>query len=139
MKIILCLKQVPLKDSLLKITADGRWIDETALQFEINESDHYGLEVENFRVHAYAEEDHGDAALGCVVEGEHRLRDVHRRASHQVERSPEEAHVVRQSAGRRDRDVHREDGVRVRGAGQEVGRPLVPHRRRRPPLPRHDG
>jgi hypothetical protein len=24
--------------------------------------DHYGLEVENFRVHAYAEEDHGDAA-----------------------------------------------------------------------------
>ncbi|MDZ7268774.1 MAG: electron transfer flavoprotein subunit beta/FixA family protein [candidate division KSB1 bacterium] len=45
MKIILCLKQVPLKDSLLKITADGRWIDETALQFEINESDHYGLEA----------------------------------------------------------------------------------------------
>ncbi len=24
--------------------------------------DHYGIEVENFRVHAYAEEDHGDAA-----------------------------------------------------------------------------
>ena len=24
--------------------------------------EHYGIEVENFRVHAYAEEDHGDAA-----------------------------------------------------------------------------
>ncbi len=45
MKIILCMKQVPLKDSLLKITADGRWIDEDSVQFEINESDHYGLEA----------------------------------------------------------------------------------------------
>ncbi len=45
MKIILCMKQVPLKDSLLKLTADGRWVEETNLQFEINESDHYGLEA----------------------------------------------------------------------------------------------
>ncbi|MDZ7363488.1 MAG: electron transfer flavoprotein subunit beta/FixA family protein [candidate division KSB1 bacterium] len=45
MKIILCLKQVPLKDSQLKITADGIWVDEKNLNFEINESDHYALEA----------------------------------------------------------------------------------------------
>lgn len=45
MKIILCMKQVPLKDSQLKIAAAGAWIDEQNLNFEINESDHYGLEA----------------------------------------------------------------------------------------------
>lgn len=45
MKIILCMKQVPLKDSQVKLAADGRWIDEQNLNFEINESDHYGLEA----------------------------------------------------------------------------------------------
>ncbi|MCI0694978.1 electron transfer flavoprotein subunit beta/FixA family protein [candidate division KSB1 bacterium] len=45
MKIILCMKQVPLKDSQLKITADGAWVDEKNLSFEINESDHYALEA----------------------------------------------------------------------------------------------
>ncbi|MGH7453980.1 MAG: electron transfer flavoprotein subunit beta/FixA family protein, partial [bacterium] len=45
MKIILCMKQVPLKDSQIKITADGAWVDEKNLNFEINESDHYALEA----------------------------------------------------------------------------------------------
>jgi len=44
-KIVLCMKQVPLKDSTLKIGAGGLWIDEQNLNFEINESDHYGLEA----------------------------------------------------------------------------------------------
>jgi len=44
-KIILCMKQVPLKDSQLKITADGVWVDEKNLNYEINESDHYALEA----------------------------------------------------------------------------------------------
>jgi electron transfer flavoprotein beta subunit len=39
------MKQVPLKDSQLKITADGTWVDEKNLNFEINESDHYALEA----------------------------------------------------------------------------------------------
>jgi electron transfer flavoprotein beta subunit len=39
------MKQVPLKDSQLKITADGVWVDEKNLNFEINESDHYALEA----------------------------------------------------------------------------------------------
>ena len=45
MKIVLCMKQVPLKDSQVKIAANGCWIDEQNLNFEINESDHYGLEA----------------------------------------------------------------------------------------------
>jgi electron transfer flavoprotein beta subunit len=39
------MKQVPLKDSQLKVTANGSWIDEQNVNFEINESDHYGLEA----------------------------------------------------------------------------------------------
>jgi len=38
------MKQVPVKDSLLKITDDGSWVHETDLNYEINESDHYALE-----------------------------------------------------------------------------------------------
>ena len=45
MKIVLCMKQVPLKDSQLKITPDGIWVDEKNLNYEINESDHYALEA----------------------------------------------------------------------------------------------
>lgn len=44
MKIIVCMKQVPVKDSLLKITEDSSWIHESDLNYEINESDHYALE-----------------------------------------------------------------------------------------------
>ncbi|MFQ5752212.1 MAG: electron transfer flavoprotein subunit beta/FixA family protein, partial [bacterium] len=44
MNIIVCMKQVPVKDSLLKIKEDGSWIHETDLNYEINESDHYALE-----------------------------------------------------------------------------------------------
>ncbi|RIK71254.1 electron transfer flavoprotein subunit beta [candidate division KSB1 bacterium] len=45
MKIILCMKQVPLKDAQLKIADDQLWVEESNLNFEINESDHYGLEA----------------------------------------------------------------------------------------------
>lgn len=44
MKIVVCMKQVPVKDSLLKIKQDGSWIEESELSYEINESDHYALE-----------------------------------------------------------------------------------------------
>jgi electron transfer flavoprotein beta subunit len=39
------MKQVPLKDAQLKVAANGLWIDEQNVNFEINESDHYGLEA----------------------------------------------------------------------------------------------
>src|ERR1700757_3682824 len=44
MKIIVCIKQVPIRDSQLKIDASGRWIQEADLGFEINEPDAYALE-----------------------------------------------------------------------------------------------
>lgn len=44
MKIIVAIKQVPLRDSQFHINASGRWIEETDLTFEINEPDAYALE-----------------------------------------------------------------------------------------------
>ncbi|MCG8605585.1 electron transfer flavoprotein subunit beta/FixA family protein [bacterium] len=44
MNIIVCMKQVPVKDSLLKIKDDASWVYEEDLSYEINESDHYALE-----------------------------------------------------------------------------------------------
>ena len=44
MKIIVAIKQVPLRDSPLHLDASGKWIDETDLSFEINEPDAYALE-----------------------------------------------------------------------------------------------
>ena len=45
MKIIVCLKQVPKNDSILRINEAGSWIQERDLTYEINESDAYALEA----------------------------------------------------------------------------------------------
>jgi electron transfer flavoprotein beta subunit len=45
MKIIVCIKQVPARDSQFRIDSDGRWIEEGDLNFEINEPDAYALEA----------------------------------------------------------------------------------------------
>ncbi|MBO0858542.1 MAG: electron transfer flavoprotein subunit beta/FixA family protein [Chloracidobacterium sp.] len=45
MKIIVCLKQVPKADSILRINEEGNWIQDRDLTYEINESDAYGLEA----------------------------------------------------------------------------------------------
>src|SRR5689334_25069910 len=44
MKIIVSIKQVPVRDSQLRIESNGRWIQENDLSFEINEPDAYALE-----------------------------------------------------------------------------------------------
>jgi electron transfer flavoprotein beta subunit len=44
MKIVVAIKQVPLRDSPLHAAASGVWIDQGALSFEINEPDAYALE-----------------------------------------------------------------------------------------------
>lgn len=44
MKIIVCVKQVPAKDAPLAISADGTWIRESDIGFEMNEPDSYALE-----------------------------------------------------------------------------------------------
>jgi electron transfer flavoprotein beta subunit len=44
MKIIVAIKQVPVRDSQLRVDSGGRWIQENDLSFEINEPDAYALE-----------------------------------------------------------------------------------------------
>src|SRR5262245_51781946 len=45
MKILVCLKQVPHKDARLEVRADGAWIKEDNVKFEINDYDTYALEL----------------------------------------------------------------------------------------------
>jgi electron transfer flavoprotein beta subunit len=44
MKIIVAVKQVPVRDSVIRIDTCGKWIEEEDLSFEINEPDAYALE-----------------------------------------------------------------------------------------------
>jgi len=44
MKILVAIKQVPARDSQLRVEAGGKWIDEADLGFEINEPDAYAME-----------------------------------------------------------------------------------------------
>ncbi len=45
MKIVVAIKQVPARDSLLKVDASGVWIEDADLTYEINEPDAYALEA----------------------------------------------------------------------------------------------
>ena len=44
MKIIVSVKQVPARDSALRVNGDGRWLEDTDLSYEMNEPDAYALE-----------------------------------------------------------------------------------------------
>jgi electron transfer flavoprotein beta subunit len=44
MKIIVAIKQVPVRDSSLRVDSSAHWIDEDDLSYEINEPDAYALE-----------------------------------------------------------------------------------------------
>src|ERR1700733_11575525 len=45
MKIVVAIKQVPSRDSQLKVNAAGTWIEDADLSWEINEPDAYALEA----------------------------------------------------------------------------------------------
>ena len=45
MKIVVAIKQVPARDSLLKVNPSGTWIEGADLSYEINEPDAYALEA----------------------------------------------------------------------------------------------
>jgi electron transfer flavoprotein beta subunit len=45
MKIVVAIKQVPARDSQLRVSASGKWVDDTDLSYEINEPDAYALEA----------------------------------------------------------------------------------------------
>ncbi|MFT5443626.1 MAG: electron transfer flavoprotein beta subunit [Myxococcota bacterium] len=44
MKVMVCLKQVPHQDARLDVNADGTWIQDSNIKFEINSYDTYALE-----------------------------------------------------------------------------------------------
>ncbi|MGH9610534.1 MAG: electron transfer flavoprotein subunit beta/FixA family protein [Bryobacteraceae bacterium] len=44
MKIAVCVKQVPARDSALRVDAAGKWLEESDLAYEMNEPDAYALE-----------------------------------------------------------------------------------------------
>lgn len=44
MKIIVAIKQVPERDAQVRIDSSSKWIDESGIQFALNESDAYALE-----------------------------------------------------------------------------------------------
>lgn len=44
MRIAVCIKQVPDTEARLRVSKDGRWLDEEDLKYVINESDEYALE-----------------------------------------------------------------------------------------------
>ncbi len=62
MRIIVCLKQVPARDAVLRLDPNGTWIQETDLGFEINEPDIYALE-EGLRL----KEKHGGEVVVCSL------------------------------------------------------------------------
>ena len=62
MRIFVCLKQVPEKNSQFKLKADSSWIEEQNLAYETNESDLYALE-EAFRLR----ESHGGEVVVLSV------------------------------------------------------------------------
>ena len=45
MKIAVCIKQAPARDSLLRVNSGGTWIQDADLSWEINEPDAYALEA----------------------------------------------------------------------------------------------
>jgi electron transfer flavoprotein beta subunit len=64
-KIVVCLKQVPARDSILRLNQTATWIQETDLGFEINEPDIYALE-EGLRL---KEKQGGEVVLCCLGPG----------------------------------------------------------------------
>jgi len=74
MKIMVCLKQVPHQDARLDIAADGTWIQEDNLKFEINSYDTYALEE------ALGAKDAGEAEVFAVSIGPDRVTQALRTA-----------------------------------------------------------
>src|SRR4051812_50202414 len=74
MKIAVCIKQVPTRDSQPKIDESGTWIREQDASFEMNEPDAYALE-EALRL----KEKHGGEVVVCSA-GPSRVAQVIREA-----------------------------------------------------------
>lgn len=62
MKVVVCLKQVPARDAVLRLNASTTWVQESDISFEINEPDIYALE-EALRL----KEKHGGEVVVCSL------------------------------------------------------------------------
>ena len=71
MKILVCLKQVPHQDARLDVNADGTWITEDNIKFEINNYDTYALEE------ALRTKDAGEAEVVVVSIGPDRVTQAY--------------------------------------------------------------
>ena len=74
MKVMVCLKQVPHQDARLDVNADGTWIQEENIKFEINSYDTYAVE-EALRL-----KDAGDTEVVVVSIGPDRVTQALRTA-----------------------------------------------------------
>jgi len=74
MRIAVCIKQVPNSEARLRLSRDGRWLDEEDLPFIVNESDEYALE-EGLRL---AESTGGEVVVFSL--GPPRVREALRKA-----------------------------------------------------------
>src|ERR1041384_6577664 len=62
MKIVVAIKQVPSRDSQLRVAASSKWIEDEDLAYEINEPDAYALE-EGLRL----KEQHGGEVIALCA------------------------------------------------------------------------
>lgn len=62
MKIVICLKQTPSRDALLRVNSQSTWIEETDVGFEVNEPDVYALEAG-----LQLKEKHGGEVVVCSL------------------------------------------------------------------------
>jgi electron transfer flavoprotein beta subunit len=74
MKIAVCIRQVPNSEARLRLSRDGKWLDEEDLPFIVNESDEYALE-EGLRL---AERTGGEVVAFSL--GPERVREALRKA-----------------------------------------------------------
>lgn len=74
MKVMVCLKQVPHQDARLDVNADGTWIEDSNIKFEINSYDTYALEE------ALKIKDAGEADVVVVSIGPDRVTQALRTA-----------------------------------------------------------
>jgi len=74
MKIAVCIKQVPNSEARLRLSRDGKWLEEEDLPFIVNESDEYALE-EGLRL---AERTGGEVVAFSL--GPERVREALRKA-----------------------------------------------------------
>ncbi len=74
MKVMVCLKQVPHQDARLDVNADGTWIQDSNIKFEINSYDTYALEE------ALKIKDAGEADVVVVSIGPDRVTQALRTA-----------------------------------------------------------